>query len=65
MIWPLNRKARKPAPITCADAGRLGALTVHQNHRAKVRQTAIDLAHSIGRPDLADRVSKFQQVKGA
>lgn len=56
MIWPFTRKPHDLAPITCAEAGGKGALAVHENHRAKVRQTAIDLAHAIGRPDLAERL---------
>lgn len=53
MSW-FRRSKPSAAPVTCAEAGRKGALAVHQNHRAKVRQTAVDLAHAIGRPDLAE-----------
>lgn len=63
MIWPFARKRRDTAATTCADAGRKGALTAHENHRAKVRQTAVDLAHAMGRPDLAEPLISQDAIK--
>jgi len=51
MIWPFTR--RRPAPTTCAEAGRLGNLVRHDRERAKIRATTIALAKHIGRPELA------------
>lgn len=51
MIFNLFR--RRPAPTTCADAGRLGNIVRHDRERAKIRKATIALAHQIGRPELA------------
>jgi len=51
MIWPFTH--RRPAPTTCAEAGRTGALVKADRERAKIRETTIALAKQIGRPDLA------------
>lgn len=52
MIWPFAR--RRPAPTTCAEAGRTGALVKADREREKIRATTIALAKQIGRPELAE-----------
>lgn len=47
---------RRPAPVTCAEAGRGGYIVRHDRERAKIRETTIALAEKIGRPDLAERL---------
>lgn len=47
--------------LTCSDAGRKGAQVRHEKERAKIRATTRALALSIGRPDLAERMTEAAQ----
>jgi hypothetical protein len=50
-----------PRPLTCSDAGRIGAQVRHDRERAKIRATTRALALSIGRHDLAERMTEAAQ----
>lgn len=50
-LWPFRRS---PAPTTCAEAGRTGAMVKAERERARIRAKTIDIANRIGRPDLVE-----------
>lgn len=55
MIRLILTRFRRRA-MTCAEAGRTGAIVKSERERAKIRQTTIALARSIGRHDLAAKI---------
>ncbi|ALJ12613.1 hypothetical protein [Sphingopyxis macrogoltabida] len=54
LLSTLRTIFRRPQPVTCADAGRLGNLVRHEKERAKIRAKTIALAEQIGKPELAE-----------
>ncbi|AJA07432.1 hypothetical protein SKP52_02485 [Sphingopyxis fribergensis] len=46
--WPFTR--RRPAPTTCAEAGRTGALIKADRERAAVRAKARAMCARMGKP---------------
>lgn len=54
-LWPFRRS---PAPTTCAEAGRTGALVKAERERDRIRAKAIAMAASMGKPELADPLRK-------
>jgi hypothetical protein len=54
-LWPFRRS---PAPVTCAEAGRTGAMVKVERERARIRAKTIALAEHIGQPELAAPLRK-------
>jgi hypothetical protein len=58
-LWPFRRS---PAPTTCAEAGRTGALVKAERERDRIRAKAIAMADSMGRPEMADPLRKCSRI---